>query len=280
MFIKPDRIFPIFIRNGVALFLFLIIIGITISVNFDNVYPPQHGDEQLYKDISNNFSVEYMTYLYNNGLEAKPISFSVLQKVLNGADPLYTRGFSFILVFLSTILIYKITNNKFSFLYPMLVIFLDSLWLTSETIEVFFILLSIQYANRSGIFIGVATIFRPLTLIYSILLPKKQILNVLIIGILFALVLLGLGLFFPYLHMITVYANDGFVGVFLMLFVVLMMLAIMGLNNKKMFPYVIISAIPLYVGLFSHYFLPVYTFLFVGYLLNMNNDLKEMNLCI
>jgi len=150
------------------------------------------------------------------------------------------------------------------------------MWLTAEIIEVFFVLLSIQYANKSGLFVGLATIFRPTSILYSVLIPKRQILNVLIVGTLFALLLLILGLFFPYLHEVTSYVKDGFAGFDVMLLIIFIMLIIMGINNKKMFPYVIISAIPLYMELFPHYFLPVYTFLYVGYLLNMNEDLKEI----
>jgi hypothetical protein len=150
------------------------------------------------------------------------------------------------------------------------------MWLTAEIIEVFFVLLSIQYANKSGLCIGLATIFRPTVILYSLLLWRKQILYVLGIGTIFAMVLLGLGLFFPYLHEVTSYAGDGFSGFDLLLLVILVMLVIMGVTNKRMFPYVVISAIPLYMELFPHYFLPIYSFLFVGYLLNMNDDLREI----
>ncbi len=278
MYIKPNRILPIFIRNGTALFFILILIGISVSVNFDNVLTPYNSDEQIYKNISDNFTLEHIRYLYNHGMESKPISFLVLEKILNNADPFYTRGLGYILIFLSTFLIYKITNNRLSFLYPLIVIFLDTMWLTAEIIEIFFVLLSIQYTNRSGWFIGLATIFRPTSLLYSFLLPKKQIFSVLLIGTLFALILFGIRLFFPYLHQVTSYAEDGFVGFFVMLLVILVMLMIMGLSNRKMFPYIMISAIPLYMELFPHYFLPIYTFLYVGYLLNMNNDLQEIKL--
>jgi hypothetical protein len=138
------------------------------------------------------------------------------------------------------------------------------------------VLLSIQYANKSGIFIGLATIFRPTSILYTLLLKRKQMIYVLIIGTLFAFVLVCLGLFFPYLHEVTSYTKDGFMGFDVMLLVILVMLLIMGITNKKMFPYVVISAIPLYMELYPHYFLPVYTFLYVGYLLNMNDDLKEI----
>jgi hypothetical protein len=50
---------------------------------------------------------------------------------------------------------------------------------------------------------------------------------------------------------------------------------IIGCRNKLMLQYAIIAAIPLYVRQFAHYFLPVYTFLFIGFLLTMNDDFKN-----
>ena len=276
MHINPSKIVTIFLRNGVALFFFVTLIGIMISVNFHTILDPYSYDENLYIGISNNFTVDHIKYVYNNVLETKPLTFLVLQKTLNSGDPIFTRGFAYLLIVLCTILIYKITNNKLAFLYVLIPIFLDSMWLTAEIIEVFFVLLSIQYVNRGGLFIGLATIFRPTSILYSVLLQKKQILYVFGIGTIFAMVLLALGLFFPYLHEVMSYAGDGFSGFDLLLLVILVMLVIMGVTNKKMFPYVVISAVPLYMELFPHYFLPVYSFLYVGYLLNMNDDLREI----
>ncbi len=279
MYIKPSKIVPIFVRNGVAIFFILSLIGISISLNFDNIFNPYSYDESLYSNISNNFTLDHIKYVYNNVLESKPLTFLVLQKVLNSSDPIFTRGFAYLLIFICTILIYKITNNKLSFLYVLIPIFLDSMWLTVEIIEVFFVLMTILYVHRSGIFIGLSTIFRPTSILYAILLPKKQIFNVLVIGTLFALLLMFLGLFNPYLHEVTNYIQDGFAGFDVMLLVMLVMLVIMGISNKFMFKYVVISTIPLMKILFPHYFLPIYTFLFVGYLLNLNEDLKEIKLC-
>jgi hypothetical protein len=123
MYIKPTKIVPIFLRNGIAIFFILTLIGIMISTNFDNVVNPYSYDEQLYKNSSNNFTLEHITYLYENILEIKPLTFLTLQKVLNNSDPNYTRGLSYILIFLSTILIYKITNNRLAYLYVLIPIF-------------------------------------------------------------------------------------------------------------------------------------------------------------
>lgn len=248
------------------------------SVGFQNFFVHKNHDETTWGNVTSNFTVEHIAYLYNNVMESKPLAFLTVHKILGNSNVIYTRVMTYFLVFLCTILIYKITNNKLSFLYILIPIFLDSMWLTAEIIEIFFVLLSIHYANQSGIFIGLSTIFRPTSLLYSVFLPKIQIIYVILIGTFFALLLLSLGLFFPYLHEVTNYVQDGFAGFDIMLLVILVMLIIMGISNRQMFKYVIISAIPLYMVLFPHYFLPTYTFLYVGYLLNMNEDLKEIKL--
>ncbi len=276
MHIKPDRVLTIFLRNGIAIFFILSIIGMSISVNFSNVFVHKNHDETTWGNVSNNFTTEHIRYLYNNIMESKPLPFLVVQKVLDG-NYIYTRILNYILIFLSTILIYRITNNKLSFLYVLIPMLLDTMWLTAEIFEVFFILLSIRYVDKSGLFTGLAMIFRPSAILYSILLKWKQIPYVVIIGILFSLLLLSLGLLFPYWHETTTYSQDGFIGIDSLPALYFLMLVAMGITNKKMLPYVIVSAIPLLMKTYWHYFLPVYTFLFVAYLLNLNNDIKEIN---
>jgi len=249
----------------------------TISLNFENIVVPKNGDEQLYSNLTSNFTVEHIKYLYSITMETKPLPFLSVQKILGNANYIYTRILNFLLIFLCTILIYKITNNKLSFLYVLIPIFLDTMWLTAEIIEIFFILLSIQYVNKSGMFVGLATIFRPSSLLYSILLKKKHILVVMIIGTLYAVLLVYLGLFFPYLYEVTSYTQTiyGTRADFIVI-LYLYMLIIMGITNKRIFPYVVVSAIPLLMKVYWHYFLPVYTFLYIGYLLNLNEDLKDI----
>ncbi len=277
MKIPNNKILPIFLRYGIALMFFSSIIGIVLYSNFLTVRDPYTWDENLYKNVSNNFTVEHIKWLEYNMMESKPLTFLVLQKVLDNANPTYTRLFNFILIIISTFLIYKITKNKLSFLYILIPLFLGSMWLTVEMVEVTFVLLSIYYTNRSGIFIGLATIFRPTALLYSVILKKKQIMYVLIIGALYALILLKIGLFFSYWFEVTNYIGNRFLGLDPFTIVILILLIVMGISNKQMRPYVIISAVPLGVMLYPHYFLPVYTFLFVGFLLTMNNDIKEIS---
>lgn len=277
--IHPSKILPFFLRYGIAIIFFVTIIGITILTNFETIREPYTWDENLYKNVSNNFSVSHIQFLYNNVMETKPLTFLVLQKVLNDADPSYTRTLNLFLIIISTILIYKITNNKLSFIYILIPIFLDSMWLTAEIIEITLVLISIQYVKYSGIFIGLATIFRPTALLYSILLKKIQILYVLFIGTIFALVLLYLGLFFPYLYEVTNYVGDTFYGAYSFVIIMLILLIVMG-YNKRMLPYILISSIPFTIKMFPHYFLPIYTFLFVGFLLNINEDIEYYNILL
>ena len=87
MYIKPSRIVPIFVRNGVALFFIFSLIGISFSLGFDNIFEPYSYDEGLYKSIADDFTLDHIKYGYNNVLESKPVTFLILQKVLNSADP-------------------------------------------------------------------------------------------------------------------------------------------------------------------------------------------------
>lgn len=275
MYIKPDRVLPIFLRNGIAIFFILSLIGMSASVGFQNFWVPKNHDETTWGNVSNNFTVEHISYLYNNVMESKPLFFLAAHKILGSPNILYTRLFNYLLIILSSILIYKITNNRLSFFYVFIPVILDTVWLTAEIFEVFFILLSITYVNKSGIFVGLAMLFRPSAILYSFLLKFKQIPYVILIGLLFTALLLYLGLFFSYLYETTTYSKDGFIGIDGTPALLLLFLIIIGFN-KRMLPYVIISAIPLLMKTYWHYFLPVYTFLFIGYLLNLNNDLKEI----
>ncbi len=200
------------------------------------------------------------------------------QKVLNNADPPFTRAFAYLLIGISTYLIYLITNkNKLSFLFVLIPIFLDSMWLTAEIVEVTFVLLSIYYVNRSGIFVGLAMIFRPTAIVYSLIIPNVQKLYVLLIGIIFAIILVILDLFNAYIFEITNYARDSFFGIDFFVVVVGIMFLIIGLN-RRMFPYCVATLFSFGVKMYPHYFLPILTYLFIGFLLNMNDDFKEMRI--
>lgn len=275
MHIKPSRILPIFLRYGVAIFLLFTIVGLMFHLNFITITDPYSWDERLYKNVSNNFTVEHIRWLEYNMMESKPLTFLVLQHSLGGANTTYTRSFNFLLIIICTYLIYKITNNKFSLLYILIPIALDSMWLTTEIIEVTFILLSIQYASRSGIFVGLATIFRPSAIVYSFLLKKWQVIYVIAIGTIFAGILVCLDLFNSYWYEVTNYLGTRYLGFDFYIGLIFIMFLIIGLN-RKMLGYIIISSISLNIQMYPHYFLPVCTFLFVGFLLNMNDDISEI----
>ncbi len=276
MLIKPRRIPIIFLRYGVAIFLLFSIIGITVNEDFRNIRTPYDWDEHLYQNVSNNFTTEHIRYLEYHVMESKPLTFLTLQKVLNNADHTTTRAFNFFLIIVCTFLIYKITNNnKFAAFFVLIPVFLDSMWLTAEIVEVTFVLLSIRYAERSGIFIGLSTIFRPSGILYTLLLKKKQMLYVLGIGTVYALLLMYLNLFNSYLFEVINYAEDGFMGLDMLVVVILVMFIVIGLN-RKMIGYVICAVLFLNVKMYPHYFLPIMTFLFVGFLLNMNSDWEEI----
>ena len=275
MYIKPSRILPVFLRYGVSIFLFFAIIGMSIFSGFTTIFEPYSWDEHLYQNVSNNFTIEHIKYLEYNMMESKPLTFLVLQYSLDKANPTYTRLFNLLLIFVCTYLIFKLTDNKLAFLYILIPIALDSMWLTAEIIEVTFVLLSIKYAKNSGIFIGLATIFRPSAIVYSLLIKRKQIWSVLIIGTLFAGILLYLGLFYSYWYEVTNYLGTRYLGLDMYILLITIMFIIIGLN-KQMLGYILISAIALNIQMYPHYFLPINTFLFMGFLLNMNEDKKEI----
>ena len=261
---------------GIALFFFGSLFWILSGIGYDNAYHKEAmPDELMYIDISNNFTLDHIQDLCNGHNEMKSITFLTLEKIFN-SDIFLARMLNLIFVIINTFLIYKLTKNKLAFIYPIFPVFLNSMWLTVETIEMIFILLGLCYKERQGIFVGLAMMFRPYVILYSVLLSKKQILNVIIIGILFSVLLLMLGLFFPYLFELISYTHKAYDEVDFLAIVMLIMLFIMGSKNKEMLKYSILALIPLSMRLYGHYFLPVYTFLFIGFLLTMNEDLKNV----
>lgn len=261
---------------GVAIFFFASLFWILSGIGYNNAYHKEAmPDELMYIDISNNFTLDHIRDLYNDHNEMKHITFLTLEKIFN-SDIFLTRMLNLIFVLINTFLIYKLTKNKLSFIYPIFPIFLNSMWLTVETIEMMFLLLGLLYKERQGIFIGLAMIFRPYAILYSVLLSKKQILNLIIIGILFSVLLLILGLFFPYLFELISYTKKPYDEYDFLAIVMLIMLFIMGSNNKEMLKYSILTLIPLTMRLYGHYFISAYTFLFIGFLLTMNEDLKNV----
>ena len=272
-----DKIFTKVIIYGIAIFFFVTVFWIILA-NPDHFYnqTPQ-VDEIVYKEGSDNFSINHIRDMYINNYVNKPLTFLILEKIF-ASDIFLTRMLNLLLVIINTFLIYKLTKNKFSFLYFVFPVLTNSMWLTVEIIEAMFLLLGLCYKERNGIFVGLATIFRPYSILYTILLSKKQIFYVIIVGAVFSVILLILGLFFPYFFNVISYTHNTYGEVDFLLFVMLGILFIIGCRNRLMLKYSIIAMVPLYMRSFGHYFLPVYTFLFVGFLLSMNEDFEELNI--
>lgn len=272
-----DKIFQRVMVYGVAIFFFGSVLWV-LTGTYENAYHPvMMPDEQLYKSISNNFTINHIRDLYNQHNEMKPITFLTLEKIFE-SDIFLTRMLNLVFIIINTFLIYKLTKNKLAFIYPIFPVFLNSMWLTVETIELMFLLTGLIYKERNGIMVGLAMIFRPYSILYSVLLPKKQVLQVVIIGIIFSILLLLLGLFFPYLFELMSYGNNSNNEFDFLAIVMLIMLFIMSNQNKHMLKYALLACIPLYFKLYAHYFLPAYTFLFIGFLLTMNKDFEELKL--
>lgn len=272
-----DKIFQKVMMYGIAIFFFGSVLWGLSGTGYENAYHSQMmPDELMYFKVTNNFTIDNIKYLYNQHAEMKPITFLTLEKILE-SDIFLTRMLNLVFVIINTFLIFKLTKNKLAFIYPIFPVFLNSMWLTVETVELMFLLLSLIYVERKGIFVGLAMIFRPYSILYSVLLTKKQIMRVIMIGTIFSFILLSLGLFFPYLFELMSYGNNSNNEFDYLAIVMLIMLFIMGSRNKLMLRYSILASIPLYFKLYGHYFLLAYTFLFVGFLLTMKKDFKNIH---
>ena len=275
-----DKIFKYIIRYGLAILFFALVIGMIVFYNFNTIRNPDTTDETAYKNLANNFTIDHIKYLYQTGLDTKPVSFLFLEKILDNANPVWTRTVNIIFIIIITIILYDLTKNKLASLYFIIPVFLDSMWLTVEIIEVLCVLLAIRYVSKSGIFIGITTIIRPTSILYTLFLKKDQIKSVLIIGTIFAIILLGIGLFFPYLQEVINYSQNSLSNLdmsnAIIIILALILLIIMGLN-KEIFKYCVMAIIPLHMRLFPHYFVPIFSFLFLGFLMNMNDDIKNLN---
>ena len=259
----------------IGTFLGMLIVIIANPINLS--LSPMPDEIQYYQPLVKDWNENGISVIPSHN-DTKPLSFLYLQKILR-ADLTYkyTRLFNFILICAITLVIFKITNRKESFLFIIIPTFLHSLWLTAEIIEVFFVLLSIYYIKDRGIFIGLAAVFRPYAVVYMMLINNKQRAYAILIGILFSIILIYHGLFFPYANHLFNYSvtnhfydeTDYGAIVFLILF------AILSSKNKTMLQYGLIACIPLVVKLYGHYFLPAYTFFFIGYLLYYKGEVQS-----
>lgn len=182
----------------------------------------------------------------------------------------YTRLLNITLLFLCSYLIYSITRRRESFLFILLPIYMDAFVLLDTTFEVLFMLMAIKYNRFGGLWTGIAMIFRPYAIIYTVLLENRQKLILVTVGVIYALFLLATGGFWNYLQVTTAYAADTpssgnywtLGGVFL-----LSVFAFLGWQkDKTLFKYGLVACIPLLLRAWGHYFLPAVTFWFLSYL--------------
>jgi hypothetical protein len=259
----------------VTSFIFIWVIGLmifSIIVQPESLYPPKGPDESVYANISTAYKQGGISALIEMN-DDKPLTFLLLQSYLNASNTIiFTRGFNFVLIIICTIFIFKITANKLACLFPIIPAFLNSMWLTVEIIEVFFILLSLMYGDKRGWFIGLAAIFRPYAVMYMALLDKKNIIKALVIGGIYAGLLYLSGGFFVYLNTVLGYGrspyDDGLAVMGIILFIPM---ALLGNHNKTMFKWGVIASLPILLRPgWGHYYLPAYSLFFIGYLWEEN----------
>ncbi len=246
------------------LFLFLMVFIIAISIS--RWYPEIQVDEIIYGNIVRDWNQQGISALADHA-DNKPITFLYLQKILKADETvLYTRILNLMLVVCCSTLIYSLTKRYESYLFIIIPMFLSAMWLTVEIIELMFILLAIRYKRHAGVFVGLAAIFRPYAVLYSVLLKRNQLHYVFEIGLLFSGLLLYLGLFSTYLNTVLAYGqipNDWLDKTALSFLVVF---GILGTNSKEIFKYGLIACIPLFIRLWGHYFITPYGLFFMGYL--------------
>lgn len=263
--------------DKIYFWIFAISVITLILLGYITVFPKTDmPDEVVYKRIISNFSIDYLnTNVGGEYPDTKPFFFLLIQKELN-ADTTNTRLLNMILVIIITDLLYSITKSKTALLYAIIPIFLNSMWLTVEILEMLFILLSFKYPKKSGWLIAFATIFRPYAALYFIFLERKQKLQFIII-LSFAIIFLHLnGLFVPYITRLFRYAVNerAYDEIGMMDIAFLIIFLIIGVNNtkilmnSKLIHWQFVSLVPLYVKLYGHYFLTPGTLLFLGYLLS------------
>jgi len=229
------------------------------------------ADEITYGDIVrdwNIYGIQALTVHSDN----KPITFLYIEKLLKADETnKYTRIFNFILIGVVTYLLFKITKRYESLVFLLIPGFVNTQWLNVEIFETIFILLSIYYSKHAGLFVGIATIFRPYAILYTILLKKEQYKYVIGIGILFALFIFSQGLFFSYLNRVLEYPTEPRLEFDYIGLAVLILFVIIGTKNKNMFKYGFVACIPLIIRTWGHYMITPYTLFLLAYLSKEEN---------
>ena len=266
--IQYSKIEPRTVFFWLIIFLMVNLI-IAISPERFNIQP----DEAVYQNITKHWDEIGMLEAVRG--DTKPITFLSIEKFLDNANISQTRTLNYILILACTLLIFRLTKRYESFLFILIPTVLNSLWLTVEIFEVLFVLIALNLEKYKGLFIGMAVIFRPYALGYSILIKKKQWIG-LSIPIIFLLVVMTLtGLLWTYPDRLNRYGTDEaqlFNDLDVVALIMWFMMAYLGWQNKEMRYYGLIASIPFVLRTFAHYFLPSFTWFFVGYLLTKKKD--------
>jgi len=258
---------------------FLTMVMLVLFNTNNNLVGSKVFDEKVYekltRDIHNGVNGSSTIGVLKHWKEVKPATFVELQYILRAYETVkYTRALNVVLILLITIFIYDLSKRKEAILFPLIPIFLNSMWLTAEIIEIMFVILAIKYSKFSGILVGLATIFRPYAILYTYTLKKKQLIPVLLIGSMYALFLIYHNWFWGYLERLIEHNVSEPQIPDLIAFEFLILFVIIGWKTSTT-KYVLASVLPLTM-LGAHYFLPIYTWLFLGYLMEITSKPKNM----
>ena len=234
--------------------------------NFYSMMP----DEITYAKIVSLWDANGIRYVYETLNENKTYFFLYLQKLYH-ANAFSTRLLNLLLICINTFLLYSLSKNRLAFLYPLIPLFLNSMWLTVETIEAMFLLLGLRYFNNHmGVAVGLACLFRPYAVVYSILMNKRNLGYILIIGVLASMVLYANDILFVYMDRLFNYGSgsDGnkYMEPDYVALIMMMPLGLAGYSNWKYSKYAFAGMAGFIVQLFGHYFIVPYTFFYLAYL--------------
>lgn len=245
-----------------AFYLAIFIMVLIIAILPPKIYPDVTNDEKVWQRVSVNWlSVE------SQSQDNKSPLFLLVNHLLRiDLTVFYTRLLNYLIMLLCIVIIYSITKRWESILFILIPFFSAPFTLLDISFELLFILLSLKYEQHSGIFTGLAMIFRPYAIVYTLLLERKQQLIVFVIGACYAGFLLISGVFWAYLHTLTSYGSAGLWQFYPIPFIVLVLFAYAGSENKKLFKYGLVACIPLLIRTWGHYFIVPTVMYFLSYL--------------
>ena len=255
--------------DHISIFIFFYILTL-LYVCFGNHIFFIQFDERVYLSSINTWNQFDIATVYNISGENKTIFFLYIQKIL-GANIIYTRILNVLLIIGTMYLLYSLSGNKLAFLYPLIILFLNSMWLTVEIIEVFIMLLGFKYLkNHMGVAVGLACLFRPYAVIYSLFMDKRNMIYIIIIGLSACAILYMNDVLFIYAELMIGYGSNGIQNkldtVDTYSLFLLIPLIIAGYKNWHYSKYAFAGMVGLSVQMFAHYFIVPYTFFYLAYL--------------